>query len=247
MQVLDLSHVMNVHTPSWVGYAGNKMYYAQNLQTQMIVAQRIETALHAGTHFDGAIHATDGRGGERASLALDDRIGRATIVDLSKQVTDCTVITPEMIMATGADIREGDILVLHTGWHRFHEGQSRQDLVRYFCFHPEPGLATLHWMLAKSIKPPEEFFGSFAYVHKRSGRRVVATCFRSTILPSGKACRTPGISAGHRTRPRQELSRGGAPVALRQPGELSLPDPRISGRARHNDRGGRAAARGIKS
>jgi len=67
MQVVDLSHVMNVHTPGWVGYAGNKMYYAQNLQTQMIVAQRIETALHVGTHFDGAMHATDGRGGDMAS------------------------------------------------------------------------------------------------------------------------------------------------------------------------------------
>ena len=33
MKIVDLSHVMNVHTPGWVGYAGNKMYYAQNLQT----------------------------------------------------------------------------------------------------------------------------------------------------------------------------------------------------------------------
>src|SRR5262245_47528255 len=52
MKIVDMSHVMNVHTPGWVGYAGNKMYYAQNLQTQMIVAQRIDTALHVGTHFD---------------------------------------------------------------------------------------------------------------------------------------------------------------------------------------------------
>ena len=59
MKIVDMSHVMNVHTPGWVGYAGNKMYYAQNLQTQMIVAQRIDTALHVGTHFDGAMHATD--------------------------------------------------------------------------------------------------------------------------------------------------------------------------------------------
>ena len=69
MKIVDLSHVMNVHTPGWVGYAGNKMYYAQNLQTQMIVAQRIDTALHVGTHFDGAMHATDNRKGDMASLA----------------------------------------------------------------------------------------------------------------------------------------------------------------------------------
>ena len=63
MKIVDLTHTMSIHTPGWVGYAGNKMYYAQNLQTQGIVAQRIETSLHAGTHFDGAMHATDGRTG----------------------------------------------------------------------------------------------------------------------------------------------------------------------------------------
>ena len=43
---------------------GNKMYYAQNLQTVGIVAQRIDTAMHVGTHFDGAMHATDNRSGD---------------------------------------------------------------------------------------------------------------------------------------------------------------------------------------
>ncbi len=70
MKLIDLSHVMNVHTPGWVGYAGNKMYYAQNLQTVRIVAQRIDTALHVGTHFDGAMHATDNPKGDMAHLPL---------------------------------------------------------------------------------------------------------------------------------------------------------------------------------
>ena len=130
MKIVDLSHVMNVHTPGWVGYAGNKMYYAQNLQTQMIVAQRIETALHVGTHFDGAMHATDGRDGDMASLPLDYLLNRGVVVDLSKKVKDWSVITPEMIEGVGADIREGDILILHTGWHRHYEGQKQQDLVQ---------------------------------------------------------------------------------------------------------------------
>ena len=29
MKIVDLSHTMSIHTPGWVGYAGNKMYYAQ--------------------------------------------------------------------------------------------------------------------------------------------------------------------------------------------------------------------------
>jgi kynurenine formamidase len=211
MKIVDLSHAMNVHTPGWVGYAGNKLYYAQNLQTQMIVAQRIETALHVGTHFDGAMHATDGRYGDMASLALDYLLNRGVVVDISDKVTDWSVITPDMIESSGAEIREGDILILHTGWHRFYEGQKQQDLVRYFCFHPGPNLATMHWMLDKKIKwfgmdtgscdhpmntsirnmrpdiagqftrqhgkTPQEFFGTFEYSHKLSGRKVTADIF----------------------------------------------------------------------
>jgi len=152
MKIVDLSHAMNVHTPGWVGYAGNKLYYAQNLQTQMIVAQRIETALHVGTHFDGAMHATDGRRGDMASLPLDYLMNRGVVVDISEKVTDWSVITPQMIESSGADIRDGDILILHTGWHHHYEGQKQQDLVRYFCFHPGPSLATMHWMLERKIK-----------------------------------------------------------------------------------------------
>jgi kynurenine formamidase len=211
MKIVDLSHVMNMHTPGWVGYAGNKLYYAQNLQTQRIVAQRIETALHVGTHFDGAMHATDGRGGDMASLPLDYLVGHGVVVDLSGKVEDWSVITPEMIESSGAEIRDGDILILHTGWHRYYEGQKQQDLVRYFCYHPGPNLATMRWMLARKLKwfamdtgscdhpmntsirlmrpdiaaqfarergkPAEQFFGTFEYVHKLSGRRVVADMF----------------------------------------------------------------------
>ncbi len=113
MKIIDMTHVMNVHTPGWVGYAGNKMYYAQNLQTQMIVAQRIDTALHVGTHFDGAMHATDNRKGDMASLPLDYLVNRGVVVDISPWVADWSVISPDIIEGAGADIREGDILVLH--------------------------------------------------------------------------------------------------------------------------------------
>ena len=86
MKIVDLSHTMSIHTPGWVGYAGNKMYYAQNLQTQGIVAQRIETSLHAGTHFDGAMHATDGRTGDMASLPLDFLVNQGVVIDLPRTI-----------------------------------------------------------------------------------------------------------------------------------------------------------------
>jgi kynurenine formamidase len=83
VKIVDLSHLMNVHTPGWVGYAGNQMYYAQNLQTKMIVAQRIDTALHVGTHIDGAMHGTDGMG-DMASYPLNFLVGPGAVVDVSR-------------------------------------------------------------------------------------------------------------------------------------------------------------------
>ena len=151
MKIVDLSHLMNVHTPGWVGYAGNQMYYAQNLQTKMIVAQRIDSALHVGTHIDGAMHGTDGMG-DMASYAMDFLVGPGAVVDISQHMDDWGVITPAMLEAAPVEIRDGDILIIHTGWQRFWEGRPQQDLVRYFCMHPGGGIELLEWMLKRKIK-----------------------------------------------------------------------------------------------
>lgn len=150
MQMVDMTHTMNVHTPGWVGYAGNKMFYTQNLQTQRIVAQKVEMALHTGTHLDGAMHGTDGMG-DMASYDLPFLVNKGAIVDISDMVDDWSVITPDMLTAN-VEIEKGDILIIHTGWHRYWEGQPQQDLVRYFSMHPGGKLELLQWMLDMEIK-----------------------------------------------------------------------------------------------
>ena len=150
MQMVDLSHTMNVHTPGWVGYAGNKMYYAQTLQTQRIVAQRIDSALHVGTHLDGGMHGADGRA-DMASYPLSFLVNKGAIVDISDMVDDWDVITPDMLTAN-VEIEKGDILIIHTGFNRYYEGQPQADLVRYFSMHPGGKLELLEWMLDMEIK-----------------------------------------------------------------------------------------------
>lgn len=150
MQMVDLAHTMNIHTPGWVGYAGNKMYYAQTLQTNRIVAQRIESSLHTGTHLDGAMHSADG-GGDMASLPLDFLVNKGAIVDISEMVGDWDIITPDMLTAN-VEIEKGDILIVHTGYHRYWEGKPQQDLVRYFTMHPGGKKELVDWMLEMEIK-----------------------------------------------------------------------------------------------
>ena len=151
MKIYDLTHKMNIHTPGWVGYAGNKMFYAANLQTKTIVTQRIDIALHSGTHIDGAMHGTDGMG-DMASYSLDFFMGPGAVVDISEHCDDWSVITPKMIEDAPVDVKEGDILIINTGFHKYWEGQENQDLVKYFCMHPGGKIELLEWMLDKKIK-----------------------------------------------------------------------------------------------
>ncbi len=150
MRIADLTHTMNIHTPGWVGYAGGKLYYAQTLQTNQIVAQRIDMALHSGTHLDGAMHATDG-GGDMASYKIPFLVNKGAIVDVSDMVSDWDVITPDMLTAN-VEIEKGDILIIHTGFQQYWQGQPKQDLTRYFTMHPGGTLELLHWMLDMEIK-----------------------------------------------------------------------------------------------
>ena len=151
MKMVDLSHTMSIHTPGWVGYASNKMYHTQNMQSVSIVAQRIETAMHVGTHIDGAMHAADVKG-DMASYSLDFLVNKGAIIDISDKVDDWDVITPAMMEDAPVDIEEGDILIIHTGFHRYYQGQPQQDLVRYFCMHPGGKMELLEWMFDKKIK-----------------------------------------------------------------------------------------------
>ncbi len=151
MRIADLTHTMNIHTPGWVGYAGGKLYYAQTLQTNKIVAQRIDMALHSGTHLDGAMHATDGQDGDMASYKIPFLVNKGAIVDISDMVGDWDVITPDMLTAN-VEIEKGDILIIHTGFQQYWQGQPKQDLTRYFTMHPGGTLELLQWMLDMEIK-----------------------------------------------------------------------------------------------
>ncbi len=145
MKLVDLSHPINIHTPGWVGYPGSKIYYTQTLQTNRVVSQRIESSLHVGTHLDGPMHMADG-GGDMASLPLTKLIHEGVIVDVSDEVSDWSIITPEMITSK-VEVKKGDILIIHTGYHRYYEGKPEQDLTRYFCMHPGGTRELAEWML----------------------------------------------------------------------------------------------------
>jgi len=60
------------------------------------------SALHVGTHIDGAMHGTDAMG-DMASYSLDFLVSPGVIVDISDYMDDWAVITPEMLEAAAVE------------------------------------------------------------------------------------------------------------------------------------------------
>jgi kynurenine formamidase len=150
MKIVDLTHPWSIHTPGWVGYPGGKHYYTQNMQTDKIVSQFVEMSLHSGTHLDGPMHGTDSDVG-MADLPLTKLVHEGVIVDVSGAVSDWDVIKPEHITAK-MEVKKGDILIIHTGWHRYYQGRPQMDMVRYFTMHPGGGVELARWMAEMEIR-----------------------------------------------------------------------------------------------
>lgn len=145
MKLLDLTHTFTIHTPGWVGYPSPKLSYFQRHATHGIVSQMLELPLHAGTHFDGEFHIISG-GKDVGSVPIDVLCREGVIVDISDEMEDLAVIKPRMITER-ADVRKGDILIYHTGYHRYYNGGPEEDEERYFLRHPGGDREFAEWIV----------------------------------------------------------------------------------------------------
>jgi kynurenine formamidase len=144
MKLFDLTHTFTIHTPGWVGYPSPKLSYFQRHATHGIVSQSLELPLHSGTHFDAEMHIVSG-GKDLASVPIDTLCREGVIVDLSEEMDDWTVITPEMITSR-IEVKKGDILIYNTGWHRYFNGAEAEDEERYYLRHPGGDRRMAEWI-----------------------------------------------------------------------------------------------------
>jgi len=106
---------------------------------------------HLGTHLDGEIHFyTPGK--DIAALDLNDfLVGPGVVVDLSDAVGDYQIYTSKMIVDR-VEVREGDILIIHTGYHHFGWDMPTANEIRYMVQHPGPDREFADWVREKKIR-----------------------------------------------------------------------------------------------
>lgn len=153
-KMYDLTQRLSVHTPPWPSYMPLQIQYFKRIagahMGQGANGQIIKTSNHVGTHIDGEIHF-HASGRTIGDVPLEEWVGPGAVVDISGDVGDYDLYSPEMLM-NKVEIKKGDILIINTGYHRYAWDQKESDEVRYFVKHPGPDARFHEWALDMEIK-----------------------------------------------------------------------------------------------
>ena len=149
VRVYDLSQQLGIHTHFWPYYPPFEMKYFKRKPEHGVNAQYIQSSWHIGTHLDAPRHFLT-RGKTIDQLPLEWTFGPGAIVDLTDEMDDLAVYTPKMIEER-VDVHEGDILILHTGWHKYAAYGPEPDEERYIHRHPGSHPDMVDWLIKKKI------------------------------------------------------------------------------------------------
>jgi kynurenine formamidase len=121
VRVYDLTQRLSIHTPPWPSYMPLGIQYFKRIagahMGQGANGQIITTSNHVGTHMDGEIHF-HASGRSIGDVPIDEWIGPGVVADISKEVGDYDLYSPEMI-TKNVPVKKGDILIINTGYHRY--------------------------------------------------------------------------------------------------------------------------------
>jgi kynurenine formamidase len=151
MKLIDLSQPLNQEAPFWPLYPPFEVKFIKRKPEHGVNAQYIQTSNHMGTHLDAPLHFVTG-GKDIEKIPLEQLYGPGVIVDVS-DVGDLGIYTPSMVEKR-VDLHDGDILILHTGFHRYgwYQPQGMADEERYIHRHPGPTREWVDWILGRKIK-----------------------------------------------------------------------------------------------
>lgn len=154
VKLYDLTQPLSVHSPPWPSYVPLSIQYFKRIagahMGQGANGQIITMSHHVGTHIDGEIHFY-GPGRSIGNVPLQEWIGPGVVVDISDEVGDYDLYSPEMITSR-VEIKKGDILIINTGYHRYAWYEKDCDEVRYFVKHPGPNPEFHKWVIKMKLR-----------------------------------------------------------------------------------------------
>ena len=144
LRLYELSHVWGGDAPSYPGQADVAMKRSVKHAQHGVLAWKTSTSMHTGTHFIAPIYSLQ-KAMDIASLPIDCLFGNGIVLPLKKGSYD--VISKDDLEPFSSQVKEGDIVVINTGWHHKYS-----DSLEYYGEAPGLVKCAAEWLVAKKVK-----------------------------------------------------------------------------------------------
>ncbi len=142
-RILDLSVPVDTDTPSPPSTDLRVQLQRHRRGPGFWQVTSVSQSLHTGAHIDAPLHCY-ADGAATIDIPLDRVIGTAALVDCTR-VGESEPVGVAELEAAGADVREGDIVVLQTGWTDRSWGRYPDYFTRSPFLTPEAA----EWLVAR--------------------------------------------------------------------------------------------------
>ena len=134
LRIVDLTQPWGDRMPTWPQFASIEVTDITTHHRDRKSTVLVKTNMHTGTHIDAPSHYSE-TGKHLGEIPLADLVGTGLVIDLrpiTKPWSYYSLADVLGCLPSGEEIREGDIVVLYTGWDRFNWTKPTRDDVMYF-------------------------------------------------------------------------------------------------------------------
>lgn len=165
-KMYDLTQGCSIFTPPFPGDKSLEVHFFKRVTGaygggQGANGQILNWSNSVGTHLVGE-RAFHSGGRAIADVPLTDLSGEGVVVDLSDELGDYDLYTPEMVMKK-VDVKKGDILIVNTGYNRYSwdqpdvfnedaQGGVESKEFGFLVRHPGPSPEFFDWAIDMELK-----------------------------------------------------------------------------------------------
>jgi kynurenine formamidase len=144
LEMVELSHVWGHGVPSMPGQDDVKMFRAVKHAQHGVLAWKINTVMHTGTHMNAPIHLVQ-KGADLAAIDPACFFGNGVVLSIPKKRWE--LVTAADLDKASPKVQEGDIVVIVTGWHHKYS-----ESLEYWGESPGLSKDGAEWLVQKKVK-----------------------------------------------------------------------------------------------
>ena len=144
LQFIELSHEWGHGVPSYPGQEDVKMFRAVKHAQHGVLAWKTNTVMHTGTHLNAPIHMIE-MAKDLSAIEPERFFGNGVVLEIPK--TSWELITAADLEAAKPGVREGDVVVIVTGWHH-----NYSDGLAYYGESPGLSKDAAQWLVDKKCQ-----------------------------------------------------------------------------------------------